>query len=137
MPDGWVSAQNEQGVTIIEGRKGTEPYEMTIRLAFYAKADHSLDGILAELKQGLAKLPESTLTATDLTQTSEGRPARAVFADYTGQNVSNTAVPFRQVMAIVEYQDHLVVIGYLGPTALFDKYMSAFEMVGTTLAPRR
>ncbi len=137
MPDGWVSAQNEQGVTIIEGRKGTEPYEMTIRLAFYSKADHSLDGILAELKQGLAKLPESTLTATDLTQTSEGRPARAVFADYTGQNVSNTAVPFRQVMAIVEYQDHLVVIGYLGPTALFDKYMSAFEMVGTTLAPRR
>lgn len=137
MPEGWVAKKNEQGVTIIEGRPGTEPYEMTIRVAFYDKSGHSLDGILQELQQAMAKLPESTLTETELTKTSEGRPARAVVADYTGQNVSNTAVAFRQVMAIVEYQGHFVVIGYSGPTSLFDKYIAAFEMVGTTLAPRR
>lgn len=137
MPDGWVAKKNEQGVTIIEGRPGTEPYEMTIRLAFYNKPGNSIDGILAELQQALARLPESTLTGTDLTQTSEGRPARAVVADYRGQNVSNTAVPFRQIMAVVEYQDHFVVLGYSGPTSLFEKYVDAFEMVGSTLAPRR
>lgn len=137
MPEGWVAKKNEQGVTIIEGRPGTEPYEMTIRVAFYDKSGNSLDGILGELQQAMTKLPESTLTETDLTKTSEGRPARAVVADYTGQNVSNTAVAFRQVMAIVEYQGHFVVIGYSGPTSLFDKYIAAFEMVGTTLAPRR
>lgn len=137
MPEGWVSKLNEQGVTIIEGRPGTEPYEMTIRLAFYGKAGKSLDSILEELQQALANLPESTLTGTDLTKTSEGRPARAILADYRGQNVANAAVPFRQIMAIVEYQNHFAVIGYSGPTALFDKYMAAFEMVGTTLAPRR
>jgi hypothetical protein len=137
MPTGWVSKVNDQGVTIIEGRPGTEPYEMTIRLAFYTKAGRSLEGVQAELQQALAELPESTLTTSDLTRTSEGRPARAMLADYRGQNVANAAVPFRQIMAIVEYQDHFAVIGYSGPTALFDKYLSAFEMVGSTLAPRR
>ncbi len=110
---------------------------MTIRLAFYNKAGNSLEGILEEIQGALAKLPQAALTGTDLTKTSEGRPARAMVADYMGQNVSNTAVPFRQVVAIVEYQGHFVLVGYSGPTSLFDKYMAAFEMVGTTLAPRR
>jgi hypothetical protein len=136
MPEGWVAKNNEQGVTIIEGQPGTEPYEMTIRLAFYNKAGNSLTGLLAEIQQALAKLPESTLTDTEWRETSEGRPARAIVADYTGRNVSNTDVPFRQVMAIVEYQQHFVVVGYSGPTALFDKYMAAFQMVGSTLVPR-
>lgn len=137
MPQGWVAKKNERGVTIIEGQPGTEPYEMTIRLAFYDKAGNSLEGILEEIQEALAKLPQSTLTGTELTKTSEGRPARAIVADYIGQNVSNTAVPFRQVVAIVEYQGHFVLVGYSGPTSLFDKYMAAFEMVGSTLAPRR
>jgi len=137
MPEGWVSSLNEQGVTIIEGRQGTEPYEMTIRIAFYDKAGQSLDSILASLHTALGRLPDARLTPTELTKTTEGRPARAVFVDYTGQNVAHTAVPFRQATVVVEYQKHFVVLAYVGPATLFDTYIQAFEMVGTTLAERR
>lgn len=137
MPDGWVLERLDNGATIIEGKKGTEPYEMTIQLLFYDKPGNSLDGLLTDAQRGLSRLRDAALTGTDLTKTSEGRPARAIVADYTGQNVANSAVPFRRLMAIVEYQDHFVVLDYRGPITLFDKYMPAFEMVGTTLAPRR
>lgn len=137
MPDGWVSRRDDNGITIIEGRQGTEPYEMTIRLAFYDKAPNSLDGLLLEVQQALGRLPDAAVTELDLTRTAEGRPARAALGDYTSKNVAGTAVPFRQLAAIVEYPDHYVVLGYFGPKSLFDKYMAAFEMVGTTLGPRR
>jgi hypothetical protein len=136
MPADWVSRQEENGVTIIEGRPGTEAYEMTIRLAFYDRAKASLEGLMADMRTALRGLPGARVTDTDMTETQAGRPAKAVFAEYTGQNVANVATPFEQVLSVVEYDRHFVVLGYAGPAALFDKYLPVFQRVGTTLRPR-
>lgn len=39
-------------------------------------------------------------------------------------------VPFRQTLAVLEYQGYFVVIGYFGPSSLHDTYSEAFQMVG-------
>lgn len=135
MPEGWVARRNDE-VVFIEGTPGTEAYEMTIRLAFYDRSQHALDDLTAAIRSALADLPQASVTLTELRATSEGRPARAVVADYAGKDSSGTAGPFRQVIAIVQYSQHFVVLGYSGPSALHDKYAAAFEMVGSTLKER-
>ncbi|MFA5907243.1 MAG: hypothetical protein WC815_00545 [Vicinamibacterales bacterium] len=136
MPEGWVTRRSDN-VTVIEGAKGTEAYEMTIRLSFFDKAQNTLEGMASSVRATLLELPGSTVHPADLKATSEGRPARALVADYTGKDSSNRSGPFRQVLAIVQYDDHLVVLGYSGPASLHDKYAAAYEMVGSTLQARR
>lgn len=135
MPEGWRASQGE-GAVVIEGAPGTEAYEMTIRVAFYEKAQHTLDDLTGEIRAALADLPQASVTLTGLRATTEGRPARAVVADYAGKDSSGTAGPFRQVIAIVQYAKHFAVVGYSGPAALHDKYAAAFEMVGSSLKER-
>lgn len=135
MPPGWINRRSGE-VVVIEGAPGTEPYEMTIRVSFYAKKQHTLAGMAASVRASLAGLPQATVTATTLTQTSEGRPARALLADYDGRDSANRPCPFRQLVAIVEHDAHLVVLSYGGPSALHDKYGGAFEMVGSSLRAR-
>ncbi|MGE3492280.1 MAG: hypothetical protein AB7N29_19920 [Vicinamibacterales bacterium] len=135
MPQGWVARRSDDVVTI-EGAPGTEPYEMTIRVSFHDKRQ-ALDGMAASIRAALADLPNAQVMVTGLTQTEEGRPARAVVVDYNGKDSSNRAVPFRQVVAIVEHERHTVVLSYAGPSALHDKYAAAFEMVGSSLRARR
>lgn len=135
MPRDWTM-RVEDGDVIVEGAKGTEPYEMTIRLMFYEKPGKSLDAMKAQLEANLARLPEATVTTTPLTTTTEGRAARAAFADFTSKNVAGQVTPFRQLVAIVEYPEHFVVLSYMGPVTLFDKYLPAFERIGETLRPR-
>lgn len=106
---------------------------MTIRVAFHDRAQYNLDDLTDALRGALADLPQASVTLTELRATSEGRPARAVVADYAGKDSSGTAGPFRQVIAVVQYAKHLVVLGFSGPAALHDKYGAAFEMVGSTL----
>ncbi|HEX6323085.1 MAG TPA: M48 family metalloprotease [Vicinamibacterales bacterium] len=136
MPEGWVARREGEGTVIIEGAPGTEPYEMTIRLVFSEKRGNSLDSLAAELRTVLAKLPGANVLLTELKQTSEGRPARAVLADYNGKDSSGRETPFRQVIAVVEYGSCFVILGYSGPSSLHDKYAPAYEMVGTTLKER-
>lgn len=136
MPEGWVARRSDDVVTI-EGAKGTEPYEMTIRVSFHDKRQQSLDGMASSIRAALADLPSAQVTVTGLKQTEEGRPARAVVVDYNGKDSSNRAAAFRQVVAIVEHEGHMVVLSYAGPATLHDKYAAAFEMVGSTLRARR
>lgn len=136
MPTGWV-ARRDGGVVIIEGAKGTEAYEMTIRLVFYERAGRTIDAMATELRDALQKLPGANVAVAPDRKTQEGRTLRAVMATYTGKNSTGASVPFQQVVAIVEYPEHFVLLGYAGPAALFDKYMTAYQMIGTTLAPRR
>jgi len=137
MPEGWTARRQDDGLVIIEGRQGTEPYEMTIRLSFFDKTTNSLDGLLGQVNAAMAALPEAEVTRLELDATAEGRPARAIVVNYAGRDSNNRTMPFRQIVAIVEYQGVHVVIGYYGPTALYEKYIAAFEMVGTTLRERR
>lgn len=132
MPEGWVARRTGEVLTI-EGKPGTEPYEMTIRLSFYDKREHTLEGLASSVRAALADLPAADLTEPGLRQTEEGRPARAVVVDYQGQDSSKRTTAFRQVAAVVEHDGHLVVLTYAGPAALHDKYAGAFEMVGSTL----
>ncbi len=136
MPAGWVARRTGEVVTI-EGAPGTEPYEMTIRLSFYDKRQHTIDGLASSVRAALAALPDAEVAIPPLKQTEEGRPARAVVVDYAGKDSSGRATAFRQVAAIVDHEGHLVVLSYAGPTALHDKYAAAFEMVGSTLRARR
>lgn len=135
MPEGWRASQGE-GAVVIEGAPGTEAYEMTIRVAFHDRAKYSLDDLTGALREALADLPQATVTVTELRATSEGRPARAILADYAGKDSSGTAGPFRQVIAVVQYAKHFAVLGYSGPAALHGKYAAVFEMVGSTLKER-
>ena len=137
MPQGWVSHRTNDGVYIIEGDKGTEAYEMTIRLAFYPKAGASVDATGESVRVALQKLPGAQVEQTPDRQTSDGRAVRAYVANYVGKYSNGAETPFRQLAAVVEYRNHLVMLSYVGPAALFDKYMSAFEMVGSSLNERR
>lgn len=132
MPEGWVARRTGEVLTI-EGQPGSEPYEMTIRVSFYDKREHTLDGLAASVRAALVALPSADLAEPGLRQTQEGRPARALVVDYRGQDSSNRTAGFRQLAAVVEYDSHLVVLTYAGPAALHDKYAGAFEMVGSTL----
>lgn len=137
MPAGWRARREENGVVIIEGEPGTEPYEMTIRLMFSEKSGKSVDALAEALRDELARLPAANARITELKQTSEGRPARAVLADYNGKDSTGGPAPFRQVIAVVEYRSVFVILGYSGPSSLHDKYAPAFEIVGTSLKERR
>lgn len=136
MPEGWVARRDDNGVVIIEGAPRTEPYEMTIRIVFYDKQVFTLDGLSTEIKAGLAKLPGAEVSTTPVQTTAGGKPTRVQVADYTSKDSTGREGPFRQLIAIVEYPDHLILFGYLGPASLFDKYAPAFEMVGSTLRRR-
>lgn len=136
MPAGWRARREDNGVVIIEGEPGTEPYEMTIRLMFSEKSGKSVDALAEALRDELAKLPAANARLTDLRKTSEGRPARAVLADYNGKDSTGGPAPFRQVIAVVEYRSAFVILGYSGPASLHDKYAAAFETVGSSLKER-
>ena len=137
MPEGWTTRRTNDGVFILEGPRGTESYEVTIRLAFYPKTSNSIDTLAESIRAGLQKLPNAQVAPTTDRQTSDGRAARAFVAGYTGKDSAGAEGPFRQMMAVVEYAGHFLVAGYSGPTALFDKYMSAFDMMGSSLKERR
>jgi len=135
MPAGWVASRSGD-LTVIEGAKGSEAYEMTIRLAFYDSAAQTLDALAASVKGALTDLPAANVTMTTLTKTNEGKPARVLVVDYTGKDAAGRSVAFRQVAAVVDYGAHLVILTYSGPASLHDKYAGAFEMVGATLQRR-
>lgn len=137
MPQGWVARRQDDGVVIIEGAPQTEPYEMTIRLVFSAKGQASIDAVADELAQALAKLPGADVSRSKMEKTEEGRRVRVVFAEYQGKTSTGQASPFSQIISVVEYTNHFVVLGYSGPTPLFDKYAPAYDMVGATLRERR
>jgi hypothetical protein len=137
MPAGWVSRTTNDGVFIIEGAKGTEAYEMTIRIVFSDKAGNSLDALAASVRDALQKLPGAQVSQTNDRMTSDQRPVRAFVSNYTAKDSTGAEGPFRQLVAIVEHPRHFVVMGYLGPVAIFDKYASAFDLVGSTLGERR
>ena len=109
---------------------------MTIRILFYDKQVFTRDSLATEIKAGLAKLPGAEVSTAPVRATEGGLPARVQAADYTSKDSTGREVPFRQLIAIIEYPDHLILLGYLGPGSLFGKYMSAFEMVGSTLRRR-
>lgn len=136
MPDTWV-AHRENNIVVIEGVKGSEAYEMTIRVGFYDKPGNSLDAMLAELRTALGKLPGADVEVSPNRTTQEGRNLRAVVAMYNGKTSANKDAPFQQVIAVVEYPSHFVTLAYVGPSALFDKYLEAYQMVGSTLKPRK
>ena len=104
-----------------------------MRPEFYDKTAFTLDSLATEIKAGLAKLPGAEVSTAPVRTTQGGRPTRAQAADYTSEDSTGREVPFKQLIAIVEYPDHLILFGYLGPASLFDKYAPAFEMVGSTL----
>jgi hypothetical protein len=137
MPQGWAIRKTNDSVFIIEGNRGTEPFEMTIRLAFYPKATNPLDTATETIRGALQGLPGAQVQQTGDRQTSAGRPARVFVATYTGKSSTGAQVPFKQMVALVEYANHLVIVGYFGPANLFDKYTDAYQLVGTTLAERR
>ena len=136
MPEGWVARRTDEGVVIIEGAPRTEPYEMTIRLSFFDKKANTLETLSGQIKAALAALPEASVSTAAIQSTTEGRPARAHMAAYSGKDAAGRQGPFKQMVAVIEYADHLIVLGYFGPAALFDKYMPAFELVGSTLRAR-
>lgn len=136
MPEGWVARRDDKNVVIIEGAPRTEPYEMTIRILFYDKTAFTLDSLATEIKAGLAKLPGASVSTAPVRTTQEGRPTRVQATDYTSKDSTGREVPFKQLIAIVEYPAHLILFGYLGPASLFDKYSAAFELVGSTLRAR-
>ena len=45
-------------------------------------------------------------------------------------------MPVKHVSAVVDYAEHLIVLSYYGPDALFDKYAPVFELIGGSLRYR-
>jgi hypothetical protein len=138
MPAGWTARKGEApGTLVIEAPKGTEAYEVTIKLTFFNKPGNSLDGLAQTVSTALQQLPNAEVSISKDNRTQEGRALRAMSASYRAQNVAKQTVAFGHVAAIVEYQSHFVVLSYWGPEALLEKYLAAYQLVGTTLAASR
>jgi hypothetical protein len=137
MPAGWtIQKGNAPGILIIDAPQGTDAYEATIKLTFFDKSGNSLDGLAQTLLAALQKLPSANVTVSPNRQTQEGRPLRAMSASYQAQNLAKTVVPFTQLIAVVEYPSHFVVLGYWGPDSVIEKYVDAYQLVGRTLRPK-
>lgn len=133
IPPGWISSE-DKGVVTIEGATGSEANAMTIRLFFYDKAA-GLDAVAGDMRNALGQQPGARITELGNRATENGLAMRGFLAEFP-MKIGGQQVPGKEIIAIVEYPKNIVMLQYYGPTSLYDKYFSAFEIVGSTLKAR-
>lgn len=135
IPADWGARKTEAGTIVFEAAKGTEAYQMTVELEVVPKASvqgRSVMDVAQAVYGRLAQRPGAQILPPRAGQTSRGQTAATVSGGYLMQGQAS-AVPFKHVSAVVEYPEHMIILSYFGPDALFDKYAPVFTAIGDSL----
>lgn len=137
IPADWGARQSDSGTIIFEGPQGSESYAMSVELEVVPKTRSS--GSLGELarlvRDRLSQRPNARIDPPTSTPTTRALGAMIVSGAFN-MTVSGRTVPFHDVAAIVEYQDHFMILSYYGPDVYFDKYAPVYQAIARSIKYR-
>jgi predicted Zn-dependent protease len=138
IPADWGARKTESGTIVFEGAKGTEAYEVSVELQVIPKAEArgaTILDVAQEIYGSLMQRPSARVQQPRTGETSRGQTTAIVTGTYALQAQAR-AVPFSHMTVVIDYAQHMAVVSYYGPDAMYTKYAPAFELIGNSLRYR-